>query len=220
MKKRLRPLLEQQNFAEIADLAGRSRRVLSALVSLTFDPDPLIAWRAVEAMGTAAERIADDDPDCVRDHLRRLHWLLSEESGGICWRAPEAMAQIIHRRPALFGEYVPVVVSLIEEMADEDLDHFRCGILWAIARLGSGCHDVLEPFLPTIVACLEHAEPQVRGMAVWCLCRVGHGGLLATRPALLDDEGPVDLYRDRLLHRTSVSDLARRACRDAPDPGA
>ncbi|MHC4274837.1 MAG: hypothetical protein ACYSUR_14380, partial [Planctomycetota bacterium] len=79
MKKHLRQLLEEQKSNEISDLAGRKRRVLGALLSLTFDPDPQIVWRAIEAMGLAAGRIARDDPDYVRNHLRRLYWLISEE---------------------------------------------------------------------------------------------------------------------------------------------
>jgi len=47
---------------------------------------------------------------------------MSEESGGICWRAPEAMAEITRRRPDLCADYVPIVVSLITEMAEEDLE--------------------------------------------------------------------------------------------------
>ena len=81
MKKRLRQLLQQRNYAEIADLAERKRRVLNLLVSLTFDQDPRIGWYAVKAMGVAAGRIAQHDPGCVRDHLRRLHWLLKGAVG-------------------------------------------------------------------------------------------------------------------------------------------
>ncbi len=210
MKNRLRQLLQEQSTDEIADLAVRKRRVLSTLISLTFDRDPLVAWRAVEAMGSAAERIADDDPDCVRDYLRRLHWLLNEESGGICWRAPEAMAEIVRRKPALFSDYAPIIVSLIQEMADEDLIHFRAGILWAIGRLGPIAEKQLDDVLPAVKRCLDHRDPQVRGMAVWCLGQCGRGEILADRGDLLADEAAVALYEDGHLNRTSVCRLARR----------
>ena len=207
MKKRLRQLLQHQSYDAIADLAAQRRRVLSTLVSLTFDEDPLIGWRAVEATGTAADRIAEEDPDPVRDHLRRLHWLISEESGGICWRAPEAMAEIVRRRPALFSDYVPIVLYLIREMADEDLIHFRAGILWAIGRLGPICARQFDEVLPAVLACLDHPDSQVRGMAVWCLGRCGRADGLARRDDLLADEAPVDLYEDGHLGRTSVGRL-------------
>ena len=211
MKKQLRNLLEHRAFDELADLAGRKRRVLGLLVSLTFDRDPLVGWRAVEAMGVATDRIAEDDPDCVREHLRRLYWLLSEESGGVCWRSPEAMAEIVRRRPQMFGDFVSIVVTLIEEMADEDLDHFRAGILWAIGRLGSLAREELDDVLGTVEACLDNDDPQVRGMAAWCLRQCGRGEVVATREALLSDSCAVDFYQDGELARVTVSDLARTA---------
>jgi len=211
MKKHLRNLLEHRNFDELADLAGQKRRVLGLLISLTFDRDPLIGWRAVEAMGVAADRIAEEDPDHVREHLRRLYWLLSEESGGVCWRAPEAMAEIVRRRPQMFGDYVPIVIALINEMAEEDLVHFRAGILWAIGRLGPLAGEEIDAAMPKINASLDHHDPQVRGMAVWCLGQCGLGELLAEREDLLSDQCPVDLFEDGDLVSRTAGELTRRA---------
>jgi len=210
MKKYLRELLQHRNTDELADVAARKRRVLGLLISLTYDPEPLIGWRAVEAMGAAADRIAEDDPECVRQYLRRLYWLLSEESGGVCWRAPEAMAEIVRRRPRMFSDYVPIIVSLIEQMADEDLVHFRAGILWAIGRLGARTGEEFDAVVPAIEACLDHTDPQVRGMAAWCLGQCGRGALLAERNGLLSDQSEVDLYEGGRLVRLTVGELARR----------
>jgi len=210
MKKQLRQLLAQQCMHEIAEMAASKRRVLSMLVALTFDQDPLIGWRAVEAMGTCASRIASSDPACVRDHLRRLYWLLSEESGGICWRAPEAMAEIVRAEPGLFGDYVPIIVSLIQEMAEEDLAHFRSGILWAIGRLAPVAPEAVEGVLGTVWECLARADSQVRGMAVWCLAQYGRGKSFASRDDLLQDESQVVLYEGGHLIHTTVAQLAQR----------
>ena len=62
-KKHIRQLLEHRDLDALADLAGRKRRMLGLLVSLTFDSDPLAGWRAIEAMGVATDRIAEDGPD-------------------------------------------------------------------------------------------------------------------------------------------------------------
>ena len=192
-------------------MAVRKKRILGLLVSLTFDPQQPIGWRAVEAMGAAAGRIAQRDPEYVRSHLRRLHWLISEESGGICWRAPEAMAEIVRQAPDLFADYAAIIPSLLVSMAEEDLDHFRPGILWAIGRLGGVGGDHVQTVLPAVAAALDHSSPQVRGMAVWCLGQVGQAELLAGRPNLLRDEGPVELYENGILNRTSVRDLVQAA---------
>ncbi len=58
MKQQLRHLLANQEYGAIVELAGRKKRTLSFLTALTYDPEPLIGWRAVEAIGLAAARIA------------------------------------------------------------------------------------------------------------------------------------------------------------------
>ena len=214
MKKRLRELLEQNRMDEIADLGEEHRRVLALLRSLTFDPDPLVGWRAVEAMGEVAARVADEDPGSVLEALRGLFWLLSEESGGVCWHGPAAMAEIVRRTPEQSSEYLPITLSLLNEMADEDLDHFRPKILWGIGRLGPMAESELNMVLPAIEASLDHGDPQHRGMAVWCLGQVGRNELLAGRANLLDDNEPVEIYENGSLTRTNVRDLFLQA-RDA-----
>lgn len=209
MKQHLRELLERQRFDEVADIAGQKKRVLGVLVSLTYDPEPQVAWRSVEAIGWAADRIAETNPEFVLGHLRRLHWLLSEESGGICLLAPPAMAEIIRRQPVLFSEYAPIVVHLITDMADEDFDRFRNGILWAIGRIAPVAGEEVGSVVARIAVGLDDPDAQVRGMTVWCLGQLGRRDLFAGRRDLLSDDGPVDLYQNGQLGRTTVRALAR-----------
>jgi hypothetical protein len=210
IKKTLRELLEKKNFEQIAVVAVDRKRALSILVSLTFDADKQIAWRAVEAMGIAAGSVARDDPQFVRNHLRKLYWLLSEESGGVCWMAPQSMAEIVRRDPELFADYVPIVISLIHEMAEEDLEHFRAGILWAIGLLAAEAGEHGERVLPLVKNALLNPDPQVRGMAVWCLGQLGKGRILANRTNLLQDEGQFDYYENRSLVQTTVGRMVQQ----------
>jgi hypothetical protein len=209
MKEQLRDWLAKRSYDAIVELAGRKRRVLSFLTALTYDPDPLINWRAVEAMGLAAGRIADEDPEFVRNHLRRLMWLLSDESGGIGWRAPEMMGEIVRNRPEQFGEFVPIIISLLD-MEEEDAARFRPGILWAIGRLGKMMPDRVKAAVALIIPCLEDPNPQTRGLAAWCLGQLGAGEYLAGHD-VLRDESLVDFYADGQLVRKSVGQLAHDA---------
>jgi hypothetical protein len=210
VKNDLRDLLVHRRFDEVVGLAARKKRVLGSLVSLTFDPDPLIVRRAIEAMGMAAARIVAADPDYVKNHLRRLHWLISDESGGVCWHAPEAMAEIVHRCPPMFADYASIVVSLLRTMEAEDLVRFRAGILWGIGRLAERVGAQAQELVPTIAGCLEDPDSQVRGMSVWCLSRLGRSDQLAGRSDLLADEGEVVLYSDGELARLSVGEMVRQ----------
>ena len=211
LKHQLQDLLEKTQYEEIANLAQGKKRVLNALVSLTFDPDELTVRRAIQAMGLAADRIAQRDPAAVQNHLQQLRWLINDESGAVCWHAPEAMAEIIRRRPNDFADYIPIVVTLLKVMADEDLESFRPGILWAIGRLGSIAHAEIDAVLPRITSALDDPLPRVRGLAVWCLEQTGRGQQIAGRDDLLADEATFEFFEDEQLKRVSVGQLARRA---------
>ena len=135
LKETLREHLVQGNLEEIADMAQSRRKVLGSLLALTFDPDPGVVWRAVEAQGMGAEALSDTSPSYVREHMRRLYWLITEESGACFWRAPECMAECGARLPRLLKAHVSIAFHLIETLEVEDLEHFRPGALWAVGRL-------------------------------------------------------------------------------------
>lgn len=132
---------------------------------------------------------------------------MSDESGAICWFAPQAMAAIVRARPELFSEYANIVFSLILTTAEEDLAHFRSGILWAIGTLAPIVPDKADAVIPAVVACLEMDDSQVRGTAVWCLKRAGRADLLAGRDDLGCDDGPVEFYSNQRIERTTVAAL-------------
>lgn len=206
LKRILRERLAAGDLDAVADAAEITHQVIGALITLTYDADPEIAWRAVDAAGRAADRIATDQPDPVRTYLRRLFWLITEESGGICWFAPQTMAEIARTRAA-FGDFVPVTMNLLNQMAAEDLAHFRPGILWAIGRLGPLAAEYVDDVLPAMEAALGHPDAQVRGLAAWALGEVGRGAVVAARPELTDDPGAVQLYREGTLASRTVGEL-------------
>ena len=101
-------------------------------------------------------------------------------------------------------------------MAEEDLKHFRATALWAIGRLGSLADKHIGDLYTEIVAALDNSDPQVRGTAAWCLGQVGRATALADRADLLSDEGPVAIYENGSLERTTVGVLAQRVLAAGP----
>jgi hypothetical protein len=162
-------LLVHDDESEIVRLAAVQRRVLSDLTGLTYDADPLVAERAIRALGQAAGAVSDADPEFVRGHLRRLFWLLNDESGGIGWRAAEAIGEIIRARPDRFAEFIPNLVWLLD-MAAEDAPRFRASILRGIRRVAevvdlSGRAD-LRSFLAVLTT---DPDPALGELAKQCL---------------------------------------------------
>jgi hypothetical protein len=117
------------------------------------------------------------------------------------------MAECCARLPELLKSHIPITFHLLETLEEEDLEHFRPGALWAIARLAELARQDLPAILPLVEDALGRPDPQARGMAVWCLGRVGEVEILARKEDLRADTGPVRLYRNRRLEETTVSRL-------------
>jgi hypothetical protein len=186
-------------------LAGREKESLATwlesnnsplrtLASLLFDSDPLIQWRAIEALSMAAKTVAKKDKEAVRRQVRRLFWLMNDESGGLCWNAPEAIAEIIIGVPDLAGEYVPNLFSFMDE------EPFEAGVRWAVYRLMTEYRDkqaiinYCAPHVGKIVDSLDHAGPRIRAYAILALGTLGGELEPSVKARLEKDDALVDFY--------------------------
>ena len=53
-KEELRNLLALRDWEQLKTWSKGQRNVMSSLLALLFEPDPLLAWRAIEALGVMA----------------------------------------------------------------------------------------------------------------------------------------------------------------------
>ena len=209
----LRPPSDLQHYLECADylsishLAANNKRVLSELIALTLDPDDLIGWRAVKALGLASAIVADTDAEFVRGILRRLMWMMNDESGSIGWRAPQAMGAIIAHRPHLFSEFIPIVVSML----DVPETHFYPGVLWAIGYIAEYDPELVQYAFPTVLNFLRDPSPQTRGMAAWCAGKMEKKKAIRALKTLFDDSATANIFFTDGIAEISVSQLARNA---------
>jgi len=164
----LRQALSNEDFASILELAGVKKHILSRLTAFTYNEDLKVSNHAIKATGLAAKVIAERDPEYIRNYLLRLFWLLNDESGGIGWRAPELIGEILFRCPQ-FSQFFPMLISLLD-LEREDAPRFRKGTLWAIGRVAQVSRQAMLPSLSQIESCIASAqEPDTKEMAVWCL---------------------------------------------------
>lgn len=210
MKQELLGCLQRGDFEQIERLASKQKRTLSLLTGLTCHPDKLIAWRAVEALGLAARVIGTKDMEYVRVHLRRLIWLVSDESGGIGWRAPEGMGEIIANCPDGCEGFIAPLFHLLE-LEEEDVGRFRAGVLWAIGRVCSVRPEQFQQIERQVLDCLDDPDPQVRGMALWALRQAQPRAPIPGLERFLCDFGRVEVYQNGSPVHTTVSELARSA---------
>lgn len=214
-KATVRGLLMRQDWPGIRRLAGHSRRVLSLLLGLTYDPDETVAWRAAEGLGVAAAVVADQDPEFVQGILRRLMWSLNDESGSIGWKSPQAMGAIVACRPNLFPEFAPLVISLLEleEAA------FRPGTLWAMGRIGARDANLVRQGILRMARFLADPDPETRAYACWCAGWVGAQETLPVLQALAGDPAEVAIFEQGQLRRRTVGQVAQEAMARLSDPG-
>ena len=164
----LREWLLEENYALIIQAAEKKKGILSQLTALSFEEDTEISNRAIEATGFTAGVIAKRDPDYIRNYLLRLFWLANDESGGICWRAPELIGEILHHCPQ-FSQFFPMLISLLD-LEIEDAPRFRVGTLWAMGRVAQVARDGMLPSLPHVRTYISgDSELRTKEMADWCV---------------------------------------------------
>jgi AraC family transcriptional regulator of adaptative response/methylated-DNA-[protein]-cysteine methyltransferase len=166
----LRQWLLEANYAPILESAENKNGILSLLTALTYDKDVKISDHAIEATGLAARIIASRDPEYVRNYLLRLFWLVNDESGGICWRAPELIGEILHHCPQ-FSQFFPMLISLLD-LEEEDAPRFRAGTLWAIGRVAQVAKDAMLPALSRVHAIAsgdKSTNEAMKEKAMWCM---------------------------------------------------
>lgn len=166
-KAAVRRLLEKRDLPAIDYWGQHDRNALRTLTSLLFETDPLLQWRAIEALGRVAGLAGRQDLESVRRLIRRLLWLMNDESGGICWVAPEAIAEVMHNLPALLDEFGRVLASFLVE------EPFEIGVRWGIARVGSLKREEFEHIVPLLHDSLLHSDPRWRGYALLALHGLG-----------------------------------------------
>ena len=101
LRRSVRVHLERGEYVPVLEMAVADRRVVRALVSLLCDPDELLRWRAVSALG----HLAGTHPELAQPLVTRLYWSLNDESGGIGWMSAPALGEIgdVRAQSALAG---------------------------------------------------------------------------------------------------------------------
>lgn len=205
LKKNIINILERRDTAEFINLSSSKRKIVSVLVSLSYDKKDRISWRAIEAIGILTKEIAKKNPDSVRNIAGRLLWMIRDESGGIGWSVPEILGEIVLNNPVLCADLAPIIVSFHEEKM------LTAGVLWAIGRMGKINKEMVDYAVPVALSYLNNEDHALRGYAAMALA-----GLKATEATdeiekLKNDDGLLDIYRDGELYEKTVGEVAEDA---------
>lgn len=195
--------------------------LVNPLFSGLLRPEEMLRWHAVTLFGEVLSRLADKDLEAARIVMRRFLWSLNDESGGIGWGAPEAMAESMYHHDRLCDEYIHMLISYM--LPDGPLEHqdgnflelpeLQRGLLWGIGRLAEKRSPLLlaREVVPGLLPYLSSTDAAVRGLAARAL-----GLLKAVQAAeelkqLAGDEGRVRVYHEGEVVVTTVAELAAEA---------
>jgi hypothetical protein len=196
-------MVQHRDLDRLLTWYGREPDTAQRVLALVFERNDELRWRAIEALGQLATRIADTDGlEKVRNLIRRLLWLMNDESGGIAWHGPEAIAEILYNVPELIDEYGRIVASFIDEPP------FGPGAHWAIARLAPRHPDEFAQYRRTLR--LDSDDPVERAYGLAGLTALDEGAGRQEAEKRLDDTGVIQIY-DRSsgeIRQTTVGAIA------------
>jgi HEAT repeat protein len=201
LRRSVRVHLERGEYAPVLEMAAADRGVVRALVSLLYDPDELVRWRAVSALGD----LAGAHPELAQSLVTRLYWSLNDESGGIGWMSAPALGEIGRHAPPLLSRCIRPLVRYLDE------PYLLAGALWAIGRLAPAYPAETREVVPEVSLLCASADPSARAHAAFTLGAVGDARAQRALADLGDDESPARIYEGGQLVTKQVREWAGEA---------
>lgn len=229
LKQDVLSLLQKSSLDEIFQKLGcyQDHCLINPLFIALCHPDERVRWHAVCSFGWLVPAIAKNDPEAGRIVMRRFLWSLNDESGGIGWGVPEAMAEIMCHSPLLRNEYLHMLISYMREDGQElfqdgnylELPMLQRGLLWGIGRL---CQDhrqemIERQIVNDVSAYLESSDLHVIGLAIRCLGLLGVGTGLNRIRRFQSCNEELHLFLNNEIQEISVAELVRRALNPVSD---
>lgn len=195
--------------------------LVNPLFSALYRSEETLRWHAVTVFGEVLARLADKDMEAARIVMRRYIWSLNDESGGIGWGAPEAMAEAISHHDGLCDEYLHMLISYL--CPDGPLDHqdgnylelpaLQRGLLWGVGRVAEKRPELLveKNVVPNLLPYLSSSDGTVRAFAIRVLGLLGATAAKDVLSQLLPDSCEVRFYHDERITVLSVGAFAQRA---------
>ena len=214
LKNRLKKHLQTEPFANELHAICRLplKQTISPLFSFLCSTHERIKWRAVTALGKVISELAASDLESARVAMRRFIWNLNDESGGIGWGCPESMAEAMAQNATLADEYACILISYIQPEGNY-LEHeiLQRGVLWGVGRLAHARPGYTQNIGRYLMAYMDSADPNLRGLAAWAAGPVSETVTIARLKELADDLGRLMIYRDENFEDCTVGELAREA---------
>jgi hypothetical protein len=222
VKKEVFELLDQYEPAELTQklTVFPQTHVINSLFMALCDVRERVKWHAVSCFGEIVSTMADNNVESARIIMRRFLWTLNDESGGIGWGAPEAMAEVMCRSEVLRKEYIHMLISYTQEDGEElfqdgnylELPLIQRGLLWGIGTL---CYafpaEMRKRGLDVgLKNYLKSDDWHVQMLALWSLVGLGVTYTSDFVKPFLEDNKSLTLFIDGDFREVKVSEICKQ----------
>ncbi len=162
IKKNIIKLLREKDYPDYIEglVSFPLKKVIGCLFSALLNSDERIRWHAVAGFGEVVNILSEDDPEQGRIFVRRLLWMLCDESGGIAWGVPEVMGEVLSKVDILAQEYSSILIHQIIDLGDKtdnfiEFEPLRRGGYWAVARFSKSYPKLVRGYETEILRSLD-----------------------------------------------------------------
>ncbi len=196
------------------------KSLLNPLFIALCHPVGRVRQNAIEAFSLVVPRLAAERLEDARVVMRRFLWSLNDESGGIGWGAPEAMAAIMCESDILRKEYLHMLISYMRDDGPElfqdgnflELPMLQRGLLWGIDQLCQRFPELMreKEVEPDLLFYLDSVDADVAGAALLALYHLGCGVAQERLEPFLAQQEIISCNENGVLREYSIADIARR----------
>ncbi|MCP4727825.1 MAG: hypothetical protein GY863_22495 [bacterium] len=126
--KELAQLLRNNDLEKIEEILTAKPQLVRRLMGYLYDPDEDLRMAAAKSFGIAAKVLPMEK---LKDLIRRMMWMLNDESGSCCWHVPYALGEIGYANYEAIKDFLPCL-----EHYSKDPDHtMNKGVKDAFVRI-------------------------------------------------------------------------------------
>jgi len=222
-KKQIESILETEDLSLSLSMLQEipEHLVINQLFTALCHHNAKVRWHAVSAFGFIVPHIADTEIERARIIMRRCLWSLNDESGGIGWGVPEAMAAIMLNHETLRHEYLHMLLSYMREDGEElfedgnylELPVLQRGLLWGVAALCCKYPDEMagQGVIQDLLSYLDSRDATVSGYAIRALGCLGCRDAVCRITAFLQSPLPMLLFDGTQERETPLAAIAAEA---------
>ena len=208
LKDQIKELIQQKKFNELLEMKERPSKLILILMRTLYNEDPDFRFGAAYVLGRITSKIYSKDPERVKEILQKLLWSLNDESGFVCWGAPEAIGEIVKDISELKTIYAQFLISFLSHPnVIFNNNALEKGALIGLARIGKLEDHLLGQLKSLVKMYMDKDDQEMQEYAFWCGIMAGLENMDKMIPDHLDTNDFLGIYENGIKIRKPISEL-------------